>query len=472
MKSTNFKRNPFAILILAGIIFLFLNSCVEDDEFRIPELSISEPDVKGTVISPVAINGLLSQAVAGEGENATVTFQDSDNYMTGYVISDDRTGNFFEELIVQDAAQNPQGGIRILIDVNPLFTTYEFGQKIFIKLDGLSAGLENGMPTLGILDGERIAGIPSFSQNKFIIRSSEVAEIVPLKTTIPEISDQLLNVFVELNKMQFEESQVMGDRPFTFAAEPSDQFNGERILQSCKNNSSMLMSTSTFCDFRGLQLPKQKGSIRGILNKNFFGDLFTIRINDPSGLIFEDPNRCKITAVDCDGEITPTVSIFNEDFTNKTISELQDEGWIIKNTSGGSLSYKIGDFNTNQYAEISAFGSGENIFDVWLISPEIDTGSVTEKAVSFLIQANFDNGTILTPLITNSFTGDIQTTEWMPLDTAVPKGPSSGFGEFTTSGNINISCIEGKIRLGFRYSNVEVDATTRYHIDNILITGN
>ncbi|WP_158237162.1 hypothetical protein [Aquimarina sp. MAR_2010_214] len=53
----------------------------------------------------------------------------------------------------------------------------------------------------------------------------------------------------------------------------------------------------------------------------------------------------------------------------------------------------------------------------------------------------------------------------------IPRGPLNAFGNATPSGPINLSCLEGTIRIGFRYVGGDPRATTRYHIDNIKIIG-
>ena len=58
------------------------------------------------------------------------------------------------------------------------------------------------------------------------------------------------------------------------------------------------------------------------------------------------------------------------------------------------------------------------------------------------------------------------------LQIALQRGPESGFGDFFPSGPINISCVDGMAHIAFRYQGSDPTATTRYHIDDIVITGN
>ncbi len=463
MNSNNLKK-LISVLVLA----VTFTACVQDDDFKTPGLVIEEPNINPNLI--VELDGILGEIAQADGD--PVNFEDSDKFVAGYVVSTDKAGNFFEELVIQDRPENPTAGIRVLIDVNPLFTTYEFGRKVYIKLEGLSAGIENGVATLGVLSGDEVEQIPSFSQEEIILRSAEVATITPLEITFEDFSDELTNLFVKINNIQFNRSDVLGNDTLTFAGEPSDEFDGERNLESCDNGATAVLSTSTFADFKSLPLPAQQGSFEGVLTKNFFGDTFNLVLNDVTGLTFDNEERCDPNVLECEGTSGGANVVFEQDFTGLSISDLENAGWLNVNTTGGSLQYVIGSFSGNQYAQVSGFNSDENPFEVWLVTPEIDFTASTAEELSFDIQANFDNGNILTAFITNNFTGDITTTEWIQLNANIPNGNPSGFGSFESVGPVNISCIDGNIRIAFRYAGADPGPTTRYHIDNIEISGN
>ncbi len=89
--------------------------------------------------------------------------------------------------------------------------------------------------------------------------------------------------------------------------------------------------------------------------------------------------------------------------------------------------------------------------------------------MSFDVSTNFETGQALTAFITNNYTGDPTTTEWTQLDANIPIG-DSGFGSFKTS-TINISCLNGNVHIAFQYLGAAGGSETRYHIDNIKITG-
>jgi len=442
---------------------LFMTSCVEDDEFGIPDVNASEPEIDGDVVTIGSILGTIEQ---NDGENFTI---DSNIYVEGYVISSDEGGNFFEELIIQDKPENPTAGIRVSVNVNPLFTKYNFGRKIFVKMQGLTVGITNGVGAIGTVDGNRVGQIQESQAEEVLLRTSEVADIVPLPVSISDFSDDLENLYIQLDNMQFPRSSVLVDEPLTFAAEPNDQFDGERVIESCDTGNTTIVSTSTFSDFRFLTLPTQSGSMAGVLSRDFFDEFYIFALNTPEAINF-DQERCDPDLLFCDGPSGGSIVIFEEDFEVGNINNLT--GWDNLNVTAGNLDYIIGSFSNDSYAQISGFNSGETDSEAWLVTPQIDLSATIEEDLSMQIQTNFDNGKILSIFITDNYTGDPTTTEWTQLDLEIPSGPGSGFGSFAQVGPTNISCAGENVWIGFRYISTDPDATTRYHIDDITITGN
>jgi len=365
-----------------------------------------------------------------------------------------------------------------LIDVNPLFTSYEFGRRVFIRLEGLSAGIENGVASLGVLSGNEVGQIPSFLQERIIIRSTEVAIITPLEITFSDFSDALTNLYVTIKNVQFSRGDVLGiGGPPTFAGEPGDIFDGERNLESCDNGTVTILSTSTFSDFKSLSLPTQQGSFEGILNKNFFGDTFNLVLNDPTGLVFDNEIRCDPAILSCDNTSMNSEKVVYEenfDLISSTTS-LEAAGYITINVSGGNTTFRSSSFgNNSRGVSISAFRTRENPLISWLITPEINLDNSSDESLTFEIASGFDRGLILEVFITENYTGDPTTTSWFLLENAnIPIGPANGFSNFELTDALNISCLSGTVRVGFRYVGGDSSGrTTTYNIDNIKVLGN
>ena len=67
-------------------------------------------------------------------------------WIKGQVTSDDRSGNLYRELYIQDET----GGIDVKIGKSSLYSDYKLGQWIYVYCDGLTLGAYNGMPQLGL----------------------------------------------------------------------------------------------------------------------------------------------------------------------------------------------------------------------------------------------------------------------------------------------------------------------------------
>lgn len=474
MKTIKFKY-LFTLLTALAVV----TSCVEDDDFKVPDLTIVEPTIEGNIITVDAVAGFFAQALA-DGD-ATFTFEETNNVMSAYVISSDEAGNFFEEIILQDKLENPTTGVKLLIDVNPLFTRYELGRKVFITLDGLSVGLDNGVLTLGIANGTEIDQIPSPLEEAFITRSAEKGDLVPLPISLSSINEGMTNLFVTLADAQFHRSEVLIDNPLTFAAEPLDEFDGERTLESCEGG-SIVFSSSTFADFKGLELPTQRGSINGILTKNFFGDEFNFVVNAPSDISFNNAERCDPIEIDCDlASAQGAQNIFEDDFESQAVGSLiSGNGWtnyIQEGTEGFEAFVQGGtNFSLGVSCRIDSFRSDDASSIAWLITPAIDLDAQEGETFMFKSSNSFSDGSELELLFSPDWDGteaNITSATWGVLPAAYIVQDSDFFGAWFDSGIVDLSCASGTIHIAFKYTGSgDADFDGTYELDEISIDSN
>lgn len=478
MKTTNFYK-LFTLLFA----MIAVASCVQDDEYDVPTAVIESVDIPQSQLLDISgLRSLLEQEIMDTGDlNATLSFEtdddiSNDRFVVGYVISNDFSGNFFEELVLQDKASSPTAGIKVLIDANPLSATYEFGRKVFVKLDGLTLGYDSGVLAVGVQDVNSVGKIADAAQRDFLLRDDEVAEIVPLPISIGEFTDLLTNVYVRLTDVQFNRN----DRTKTYAGESTDEFDGERRLEQCGSAAILLFnirttfSTSTFADFKGITLPAGRGTMDVILTKNFFGEAFNVVINDPSSINFENADACDPETLSCDDGAGGPVTVYTENFEQfDAIEDYEAIGWTNVNIVGGNETWEIGDFSNNNYAQVSGFSSGEPNIDTWLVTPGFNMDGTTNEELNFQIEAAFDNGIGLSVLYATNFTGDVNAANWDFLDVTIPIGPEAGFGGFVQLEPVDLSCVDGTVNIAFRYEGSDQGGvTTRYHLNNIEITGN
>jgi hypothetical protein len=476
------KFQLFTLLLLSVISF---NSCVESND-------IDVPIIRDTPFSPQNADDIITNigAILGEFEQqgGIYTFETPPNgqntYISGYVISSDEGGNFFEEIVIQDRPENPTAGIVVQVDVNPLFTFYEFGRKVFIKVNGLTVAESNGVVQLGFRNGNDLEKIPSALRNEYIIRDNEFATIEPLEVSISDFSNDLESLFIRLNDVQFVREEALADSPMTLAAEPTDQFDGERTLESCADNSSVILSTSTFSDFKGLIIPTTRGSIDGVLTRDFFDDFYTLVINTPEDINFDNDVRCDPTVLDCGLASTEGTNIlFEDDFeTQSAFSPVSGNGWTnyIEEGSESWEAYTSGGTNASQGVSVrmSAFGTDDDSNIAWLITPPIDIDGNTGVTFSFETSNSFSDGSTLELLFSNDWDGTtagIATATWGIVPNANIVSDSEFFGNWVSSGIVDLSCGEGSsVYFAFRYvgSDTNNDLNGTYELDNIKFAAN
>ena len=453
--------------ILVIFFIVSYSSCVKTEDFQLPESETKEINIEGDITGISAVKSNFNPET-----KEIYVFSETDTWMEAYVVSSDEGGNFYKELVLQDKPENPIAGILLLVDDNSLFETYNFGRKIYIKLDGLALWSNNGIHQLGIQNRGDVVAIPPSRIDDHIIRTMETAEIVPLQLEISEFKEEHENLFIQVKNVQFNRNLLREQHHYTFAGEVTDEYDGERQLESCNTGASAMLSTSTFSGFKSLYLPENSGSVKGILTRNFYDDYFVIAVNSPDDFSF-DRERCDPEFLNCTNNTSEGINVlFEEDFTNITsLSSLENSGWTNVNVNGGKV-FQPGTFDGNRYIRVSAFNTEEAPMETWLVSPPISLDDVSGAQLSFDIMASYDNATILEVLITEEFTGNVLTTSWKTLDAIIPIGPTNQYGRGFVKSKIDISCLKGDIHFAFRYLGAAPDKSTTYDIDNIRVSGN
>jgi len=456
------------IKILGVLVIFTMLSCVKTDDFELPDLETSEIEIEGNITNISAVKGNFNFET-----EAIYTFRETDTWFEAYVISSDAGGNFYKELIVQDKASNPTSGIHLLLDHNSLFDTYNLGRKIYVKLDGLSLWYNNGVLQLGIQNLGDVVAIPNSLIDDHIIRSEITKEIEPLNIEISDFNPELKNLYVRIQHIQFDRNLVKENQLFSFASNSADQYDGERQLESCETGETVLMSTSTFSNFKSLLIPSGSGSVEGILSRDFYDEHYVIVVNTPDALQMND-ERCDTEYLDCGGNQEEGSKIlFEENFDGVTSNTtLNSRDWKNINVSGGEKKFTPTLSSGNRILRISAYNTNESPLEAWLVTPEIDLNNSIGEILSFDILSSYDKGLIFEVYITQDFTGDPRTTEWIELNATIPLGPSSSNSTIFKKSKIDISCLEGKVWVGFRYLGSTYDKTTTYDLDNIRVTGN
>ena len=475
------RTNRILTFFSVFTLLVFIPSCVNDDNYTTPSpTGLEDPNIAGNKTTFQAIYSRLAQAVVDENQIAII--EDDENlYLEGYVISSDQAGNFFEEIIIQnklddaDPADDPRLGLRLSVNVGSLSDTYEFGRKVFVKLNGLTIGEANGVLTIGKGEDSQLEQIQEFEYRDIILRGAEVATITPKIMTIFELTENDENTFIQFDDMQIYRTE----RALTYAGEPFDEFDGFRSLQSCQTNATLPLQTSTFADFKSVQVAQGKGSIQGILSRDFGDDFSVFLVNSVADINFNNSERCDPPELDCGtASAQGIMNIFNDSFESQTNNNLiTGNGWTnyMQEGSEGWEAYTSGGTNASlgRSARMRAQGSGNPINVAWLITPAIDLDAQDGETLVFKTSNSFANGSNLEVLYSTDWDGNeanIISATWGDLPAAYIVQDDDFFGAWLNSGNVDLSCASGTVYIAFKYTGADQENFDgAYELDDISI---
>jgi hypothetical protein len=213
-----------------------------------------------------------------------------DAVISGVVSCDDRSGNFYQQIALQDAT----GGILIRLGSFNLFNNFPVGRQIFIKCKGLYLGQYNGTLQLGGgLDAAYInqGGVTLLAANlidQHIIKGALNQPIIPQVVTVSQlttnIQDKYVSTVIKLVDFEF----GPGELSKNYA---DDDQSGNRIIQGCTTpgTNKITLRTSNFANFATIPVPQGNGEIIGVYS--FFGSTKQFTIRDTTDVRFYNP-RC------------------------------------------------------------------------------------------------------------------------------------------------------------------------------------
>jgi hypothetical protein len=177
-------RKIFAILTAAA---LALVSCEEWE----PVFTGSYGDVYMYDDGELEVTSTIAHLKELYAKYGVLKIEDDDMVIAGRVISDDRSGNQYRELYIQDET----GVISVKLGLSSLYSDYKLGQMLYIRCGGLTIGQYNGMPQLGMEDptGEYET---AYMDNRYLIDAHVVRgawgdPIPPLRITQDELKAAL-----------------------------------------------------------------------------------------------------------------------------------------------------------------------------------------------------------------------------------------------------------------------------------------
>lgn len=242
----------FSLLLLAGS--MLFNACVKQKYDTSPDTSMADPNLAvSTTLSSFA--PMAFDIASGKGRLI------GDSTISGVVVGNDRTGNIYKQIIIQDASG---GGIALLLDKSYLYGEYPVGRKIYVKLKGLTLANYNGLPEViyGYDNAGKTVGIPTVLIGNYIVKASYPNIIKPAEVTVIDLlsnPNKYLNTLVMLKNMEF----ANGSQGVAYSSVVAST---SRTISDCPLTGSLTMYSSSYATFQPLLTPTGKGTITGVFS--------------------------------------------------------------------------------------------------------------------------------------------------------------------------------------------------------------
>lgn len=167
------------------------------------------------------------------------------------------------------------------------------------------------------------------------------------------------------------------------------------------------------------------------------------------------------------GTVEPVDELFEDFETLGDYDVVALDGWLnVAET--GSRTYIAREFDSNIYAQSSAYNSNEENI-IWMVTPPINLQGQT---FNFRTKDGHDNGATLEVMISTDFdgAGNPWDATWTDLNPTLAGGTTGGYAaSWTESGDLTLPG-SGVGYILFRYTGSDPDHTTTFQIDDVKIS--
>lgn len=205
--------------------------------------------------------------------------------ISGIVIAEDRSGNFYKQIIIDDGT----AAMPVLLDAYNLYGDFPVGRRIYVKCKGLYTNFYYKLPQLGFSPNGYggVQPIPFLLWDQFIIKSAIGNEVKPIEVSIadakkakPELYNRLITI---------REVQLLDTAAATQYALPATLATATSIkIMDCDSN-QIILRTSGYSNFQGARPPCGQGSMTVI---------YTVYNNTPQ-LILRDTADVQMRSLRC-----------------------------------------------------------------------------------------------------------------------------------------------------------------------------
>lgn len=251
---TNFLKSIFCIA-MASVVF---TGCVNNDDYSVPSLECTDTAPAATK----TVAEIYAQATT------TATLYSADDVIEARVVSSDKGGNFYK--VIYLTSLDGTRGFSVAINQSDLFSDYNVGRKIAIRLQGLYIQIRNNTLQIGALYQGNVGQIAAASYKASLRRTCDVVDEETLVNPInlSQISNDYIGKLIELKDVQFADS-ALGQNYYNPANVVGSETN-HQITDA--TGATLIFRTGNFAEYKGNPVSSKSGKIRGILTK--FGSDF------------------------------------------------------------------------------------------------------------------------------------------------------------------------------------------------------
>ncbi|GAA0875222.1 hypothetical protein GCM10009118_16310 [Wandonia haliotis] len=140
--------------------------------------------------------------------------------------------------------------------------------------------------------------------------------------------------------------------------------------------------------------------------------------------------------------------------------------WTVETPVNNGYEWVYEEYQSNGYAKVSNFSSGNHLTESWLISPAIDLTSAMNPMLSFSNTKRFP-GDDIELFISTDYAGDVTTATWDNYTAVAGFDADDASWTMVPSNPIDVSAYAGStIYFAFKYIGGDQDGST-YQIDNV-----
>ena len=464
--------NRLLLLFIMSITFI---NCVEDGDFTVPEnLGVEENEAVKKIIDSISAGTLQLKTIKQvkelyiKGSNPLKIA--SDIVVKGYVVSSDKSGNFYKEFYMQDAPENPTAGIKVALNLSNSYNKFNIGREVYIRLKDLFIGETNsgdGIITIGgkikSTDNTEIENVTVNQIPNHIFRTEITEEIVPKIVNFSAINESHIGTFISLENVFFEPK--LAGKSYV---DPKEDFDTQRKIQTCLGlgYDDLLVETSSFSKFANETLPEKAGTINAVVSKDFGGNFMVLNLNTTDDVEMKEERCSPLPIADF------TAILLDENFDAQS-GDISVTNWINYREEGTKSWRSYTDtYSQSKAARIGSKNSNDASTISWLITKEVNLDTTSQEFLSFETSNSFANGSELEVLISSDFDGNknhINTATWVVLPAKIVSD-GENFKSWVHSTYIDLSNYSGTAFIAFKYSgngNVNFDGT--YELDNVVI---